>query len=122
MPSMVVNRQLNVILLSILFNFIISYSKEHSLCRIISHFINECEEPSLNNLRFILVDSVNNVHSSSRDEVPTLLLQKERFCIGDPTLESYIFWTSPKNRENRIFVQFVAFFHTSYGKTGKYNK
>lgn len=51
--------------------------KIHS-CRIVSHFINEFKEPSLNDLRFILVDSV----SRSKNPNETLLLQKERFFIG----------------------------------------
>ena len=51
-------------------------------CRIVSHFIGYCEVPSLNNLRFTLVDCLNNVGSSSKEDIDALLLQKERFWIG----------------------------------------
>ena len=49
-------------------------------CKIIRHFIEECK--GLSNLRFIIVDIINNVDHPSFDEIDDLLLQKEQFWKG----------------------------------------
>ena len=52
-------------------------------CRIVKHFINECPQTeNLENLKFILVDTVNNAHTLSNREIDELLLEKEKFWIG----------------------------------------
>lgn len=56
--------------------------KEIKTCRIVRHFIEECQDNSLSNLKFIIVDSVNNFDDLSKTDVDSLLLQKERFWIG----------------------------------------
>mgnify|MGYP001801403034 FL=1 len=53
-----------------------------SSCRIAKYFFNDCQNPSLNHLRFILVDKLNNVEELDQNEVETLLLSKEKFWIG----------------------------------------
>ena len=49
-------------------------------CKIVRHFIEESKEVS--NLRFIIVDVLNNIDHFSSDEIEDLLLQKEQFWIG----------------------------------------
>ena len=54
-------------------------------CGIVKHFFGNCrgvdENPS-SNLKFMLVDCLNNVENLSSDEVDNLLLQKEKFWIA----------------------------------------
>ena len=49
-------------------------------CKIVRHFIEESKEVS--NLRFIIVDVLNNIDHFSSDEIEDLLLQKEQFWTG----------------------------------------
>ena len=51
-------------------------------CRIVCHFIDECPDSNLANLKFILVDQVNNTERLSKDNIDSMLLEKERFWIG----------------------------------------
>lgn len=51
-------------------------------CRIVSHFIEECVDESLSNLKFIIVDGLNNTELLSKSDVDSLLLKKEQFWIG----------------------------------------
>ena len=51
-------------------------------CRIARHFIDECIDTSLSNLRFIIVDIVNNTEHLDQNEIDNILLQKEKFWIG----------------------------------------
>ena len=51
-------------------------------CRIARHFIDECIDTSLSNLRFIIVDIVNNTELLDQKEIDNILLQKEKFWIG----------------------------------------
>ena len=51
---------------------------------IVNHFIDVCsdtDDPS-RNIRFIIIDQLNNIKSLSPDEIDDLLLQKERFWIS----------------------------------------
>ena len=48
-------------------------------CKIVIHFIEECK--GISNLRFIIVDILNNVDHLSSDEIDNFLLQKEQFWI-----------------------------------------
>ena len=49
-------------------------------CKIVRHFIEECK--GMSNLRFIIIDVLNNVDNFSSDEIDDLLIQKEQFWIG----------------------------------------
>lgn len=51
-------------------------------CKIAGHFIDGCSNPSLSNLKFTLVDCLNNTDGKSSDEIDELLLSKEKFWIG----------------------------------------
>ena len=51
-------------------------------CRIARHFIEDCPDETLSNLKFVIVDAVNNVDLLSKCDVDRLLLQKEKFWIG----------------------------------------
>ena len=58
-----------------------SHIKENvKSCKIVRHFIEDCKWVS--NLRFIIVDVLNNVDQFLSDETDDLLLQKEQFWIG----------------------------------------
>ena len=48
-------------------------------CKIVRHFIEECK--GLSNLRFIIIDVLNNVDHFSSGDIDDLLLQKEQFWI-----------------------------------------
>ena len=53
-------------------------------CSIVNHFIDVCsdtDDPS-RNIRFIIIDQLNNTNSLSPDGIDDLLLQKERFWIS----------------------------------------
>ena len=56
--------------------------KNKPTCRIAKHFIDECKNESLTNLRFVIVDTVNNVENLSQAQIDHLLLEKEKFWIG----------------------------------------
>ena len=50
-------------------------------CSIANHFIDVCsdtDDPS-RNIRFIIIDQLNNTNNLSPDDTDDLLLQKERF-------------------------------------------
>ena len=51
---------------------------------IVNHFIDVCSDTddSSGNIRFIIIDQLNNTSSLSSDEIDDLLLQKERFWIS----------------------------------------
>ena len=51
-------------------------------CKIVKHFINSCPDPTASNIRFVIVDVVNNTENLSPDELDRLLLEKEKFWIG----------------------------------------
>ena len=42
----------------------------------------ESPDPQLENIRFIIVDSLNNVDTYSHQEIEDLLFKKEKFWIG----------------------------------------
>ena len=53
-------------------------------CSIVNHFIDVCsdtDDPS-RNIRFIIIDQLNNTISLSPNDIDDLLLQKERFWIS----------------------------------------
>ena len=59
-----------------------SHIKKRKLtCRIVKHFIENCNDNGFNNLRFTIVDCLNNVDSLKNDEIDDLLLKKEKFWI-----------------------------------------
>jgi len=65
----------------------LSYYKSHikktkRTCRIVTHFIDVCVDNCFNNLRFILVDALNNVENLTTEEIDDLLLRKEKFWNG----------------------------------------
>ena len=53
-------------------------------CSIVNHFIGACSDTDdpLGNIRFIIIDELNNTNSLSPDNIDDLLLQKERFWIS----------------------------------------
>ena len=53
-------------------------------CSIVNHFIDACSDTDdpWKNIRFIIIDQLNNTNSVSPDEIDDLLLQKERFWIS----------------------------------------
>ena len=55
-------------------------NKGKKTCRIVKHFLEEHQ--GFHNLRFILLDCVDNVDGLSTEEIDDLLLEKERFWIG----------------------------------------
>ena len=55
---------------------------KRKLCRISRHFIEDCIDVSLSNLKFVIVDAVNNSANLTENELEDLLLAKEKFWIG----------------------------------------
>ena len=58
-------------------------NKKVRSCSIVNHFIDFCsdkDDPS-RNIRFIIIDQLNNANSLFPDDIDDLLLQKERFWI-----------------------------------------
>ena len=53
-----------------------------STCKIVKNFINACPDPEVKNLRFIIVDLVNNGEMLDKIDIEALLLKKEKFWIG----------------------------------------
>ena len=57
------------------------YKEKVRSCSIVKHLINVCsdaDDPS-RNIRFIIIDQLDNTSSLSSDEIDNLLLEKERF-------------------------------------------
>ena len=52
------------------------------ICRIARHFLEDCIDETFSNLKFIIVDVVNNTDSLTKHDIDSLLLQKEKFWIG----------------------------------------
>ena len=53
-------------------------------CSIVNHFIDvwsHADDPS-RNIRFIIIDQLNNTNSLSPDDIDDLLLQEERYWIS----------------------------------------
>ena len=64
--------------------------------------IDVCVDHSLNNLRFILVDKLNNVENLTHDEIENLLLEKEKFWSGTlVTQHQGLNGTHDRNRKKR---------------------
>ena len=64
----------------------LSYYKGHVkkrklACGIVRHFIETCNDNWFNNLRFNIVDYLNNADGLTDDEIDDLLLKKEKFWI-----------------------------------------
>ena len=58
------------------------YVKKKKLaCRIVRHFIENCNDNVFNNLRFTIIDCLNNVEGLTDDEIDDLLVKKEKFWI-----------------------------------------
>ena len=57
--------------------------KRHLTCRIVKHFIEDCpnEENPITNLRFHIIDTVDNTSGYSLEKVDELLLEKEKRWI-----------------------------------------
>ena len=55
--------------------------KEKLTCSIIRHFIENCNDNVFKNLRFTVVDCLNNADGLTDDEIDDLLLKKEKFWI-----------------------------------------
>ena len=78
--------------------------KEARSCSAVSHFIDvgsDTDDPS-RNIKFIIVDQLNNANSLSPDEIDDLLLQKERFWISTlVTIYKGLNSTHDSNRKRR---------------------
>ena len=73
-------------------------------CSVVNHFIDVCSETddSSRNIRFIIIDQLNNRNNLSPDDIDDLLLQKERFCISTlVTINIGLNSTHDWNRESR---------------------
>ena len=55
--------------------------KKRLTCRIVRHFIENCNDNGFNNLRFTIIDCLNNVEGLTDDEIDDLLVKKEKFWI-----------------------------------------
>ena len=73
-------------------------------CSIVNHFIDVCsdtDDPS-RNIRFIIIDQLNNTNNLSPDDIDDLLLQKERFWISTlVTIHKGLNSTHDWNRKRR---------------------
>ena len=73
-------------------------------CRIVNHFADVCsdtDDPS-RNIRFIIIDQLNNTNSLSPDDIDDLFLQKERFRISTlVTIHKGLNSTHDWNRKRR---------------------
>lgn len=56
--------------------------KSLNTCRIARHFIEDCKDETFSNLKFIIVDVVNNTDLLEKNDIESLLLEKEKFWIG----------------------------------------
>ena len=62
----------------------VAYKPKISSCSIINQFIDVCNNTgsSSRNIRFIIIDQLNDKNSYSPYEIDNLLLQKKRFSIS----------------------------------------
>ena len=52
-------------------------------CKIVKHSLDECpSDETVSNLRFVIVDVINNTENLSKPEIEAILLRKEKFWIG----------------------------------------
>lgn len=51
-------------------------------CKIATHFIDECADDAFTNVKFVIVDVVNNAECMEKQNLEALLLKKEKFWIG----------------------------------------
>ena len=56
--------------------------KDIKTCMVVRHFIEDCPDPTLSNLKFVIVDAINNIEGLSKKEIDSMLLEKEKFWIG----------------------------------------
>ena len=73
-------------------------------CSIVNHFIDVCSDTDdlSRNIRFIIIDQLNNTNSLSPDDIDDLLLQKERFWISTlVTIHKGLNSTHDWNRKRR---------------------
>ena len=56
--------------------------KKIPTCRIVRHFIEGCSNNPLKDIKFIIVDVVNNTDTLTSSEIDSILLKKEKFWIG----------------------------------------
>ena len=73
-------------------------------CSIVNHFIDVCSDTDdlSRNIRFIIIDQVNNTNNLSPDDIDDLLLQKERFWISTlVTIHKGLNSTHDWNRKRR---------------------
>ena len=64
-----------------LLNYKSHVKKKKLICRIVTHFIENCNDNGFSNLKFTIVDCLNNVEDLTDDEIDHLLLKKEKFWI-----------------------------------------
>ena len=79
-------------------------------CRIVRHFVEECVDKNFSNLKFMIVDVVNNTDTLSKDEIENLLHEKEKFWIGTLVtqhqgLNGTHDWSRKKRTEREIFSE-----------------
>ena len=55
--------------------------KKKCPCRIVRHFIENCNDYGFNKLRYANVDGLNNVHGLKAEETDDLILKKKKFRI-----------------------------------------
>ena len=68
-----------------------------------THFIDECVDETLSNIKFVIVDVVNN--TDVVEDLESLLLQKEKFWIGTlVTQHRGLNGTHDWNRKTRIRI------------------
>ena len=73
-------------------------------CSIVNHFIDVCSDTDdlSRNIRFIIIDQLNNTNSLSPDDIDDLLLQKERFWVSTlVTIHKGLNSTHEWNRKRR---------------------
>ena len=60
-------------------------NKNIQTCGIVKHFLHKCvdAEDPLSNLVFVIIDGLNNTENLTKEEIDDLLLEKEKFWIGN---------------------------------------
>jgi len=71
------------------------------MCCIARYFMEECTDFTLQNLKFVIVDVVNNVDQLNKDDIDSLLLEKEKFWVGTLITQHHILNGSHWNRKKR---------------------